>query len=660
MSKSGIDALDLIKGLTGSASEDSEDGDNEDGLDEFLNLGVEEVEDASVEEQSETSVQPPFPRSMGVEPSFTPDIDPDPTPPSFRKRGAKAKPGPKGKNPFQDMLPNANRLMIYKRSSAGQLSFIGEYSPHDLQRIGNVEIFLKEYVVPTYGYGEFSIALQTPEGGQKPVGSVNIMPPKVAPNSETATFAEMMKLQSQVADKAKTEANEQMTQMLKMAMMMRGGKGESGDGGGNMMMMMMMMNMMNKPAIPAPDPMMQMLMQKLLSRMDEPQMPSPAPMPYFPPAPPQREESIRDIVAAVTQLTRPNQPTSIGELVQVAKAMKGDDDKLTVKDMIAMLPTIKDMLVPKQQGTDSFRKVVEDFSVLQQLMNGGGPDTSSGFWEFAGSLAESLPAIMNNKTQATVKPKKQLAQQVAQAKQRQQATQIAQSAKIAPAGNKVVPLNAAQIKKGAPPIHPAFKKYAAMMTTAFKDEKDGALMESFLRGLMFLRKTDKKWQASIEAMLEKMHGGDKEKALKFIEVFLHTFVDSDIIEAEVAEAAYDCFEEHWEKALESMNFKTAPEAKKGEVVVTEEDSSKENIIEGNEVDSSVTASGGPDVASIDDLDDEEDDEEDGPGDDDDEDDEEDDDEEDDDEAATAVVDGDDQGPYEIEDEDDEEEEDDAG
>jgi len=635
MGNSAIDALDLINELTGHPQKEDgtgEDAEN-DGLDEFINLGVEELDDVSVEPQGETSVEPEppvFPGSIGMTPiTAAPDLDPDPTPPSFR--GRKKKPGPKPKNPFQEMLPNAHRLMIYKRNNTGQLSFVGEYSPYDLQRIGNVEIFLKEYVVPTYGFGEYSLAIQTPDAAQKPVGSVNIMPPRQQTAGETQAFSDAMKLQGQVADKAKNEAREQMNDMLKMMMAFRG---KEGGGGNDTMMMMMMMNMMQAKQQPAVDPMMQMLMQKLLSKMDEPQMAPPAPMPYFPPASSGESGSFKDMVTAVTALMRPTQPTPLADVVAVAKAMKGDDDKLTVKDMISMLPTIKEMLVPKQQGNDSFRKVIEDFSVLQQLISGNGPDTSAGFWEFAGNLAQSLPEILNKEpVQAIRKKKGPLATQAARVKLKPQAAQPS---------NSIVPLNKEQIKKGAPPIHPGFKKYAVAMKKAFDEEKDGVLMETFLRGLMFLRKTHKKWQASVEAMISMMHSGNKVKALKYVEVFLHTFVDADLCEAEVAEAVYNCFEEHWDKALEALNFKSPDGKAVEQSAETIEQPSEE--VSASIVESKVVGGGGPDEPNIDDLDDDEEDEAD-------EDDVAPEDPIDEDDVASAETIEDEDGPLEIDDED---------
>jgi hypothetical protein len=568
--------MDLIKDLVGSA------GDEDDGLDQFLEL--EERPESTVEVQ-EMDEQPIVPPSIGVDqiPSAAPNLDPEP----IRYGRGKKKPGPKGKNPFESMLPVADRLLVYKRSSTGQLGFVGEYSPYDLARLGSIELFLREYVVPTYDYGEYALAIMK-DGNQKPVGSVTIMPPKTnASREQTDSVQELFKLQMAMQDKAKKEAGENMDSMVKMMAMMNAGKKDEG-GGMNMMMMFMMMNMMQKQQ--GPDPMMQMLMQKLLSRADEHAFPPPAPLPFMPaPSSGSGEMGLKEVIAIVRDMVKPNQPTSIAELASIAKLMKGDDDKLTVKDMIALMPTIKDMLVPKASGNESFRKVVEDFTVLQQLMNGGG-DTSPGFWEFAGILAESLPALVAAKGGSTPPPKSQTSR----------VPKVAQSKLPSGAANgkpaqvpAFTPINVEQMKKGAPPIHPNFKRFADGMKAAFEEEDDGKIMEMFLRGLMFLRKTHPKWQKSVETTLQLMKDDVKDKARKYIEVFLHTFVDADLIEAEVAEAIDSCFEEHWAKARESMGFKTAD--------VTEP--AAEEAAEVVSAASSVVAAGGPDEPNTDDDDD---------------------------------------------------------
>jgi hypothetical protein len=220
------------------------------------------------------------------------------------------------------------------------------------------------------------------------------------------------------------------------------------------------------------------------------------------------------------------------------------------------------------------------------------------------SLAESLPALVaatsgGADTQITKQPKQRpknpLAQQVQQAKAR-----AAQAAQAAPAANgktpltTFTPLNQEQMKKGAPPIHPNFKRFAIEIKKAFDEEKDGVLMEMFLRGLMFLRKTHPKWQKGVETLLQHMKDDDKVKAAKYIEVFLHTFVDADLIEPEVAEAIDECFSQHWAQARETLGFKT-PDAEPSEPA--------EDVAEVVSAESKVAAAGGPDEPNVDGLDD---------------------------------------------------------
>ena len=504
--------------------------------------GTEEADPMMVEEEDPSPILP------GVE--VLPPVVPQTLDPNPPRRPGKKKP-PNKKNPFASMVGAGERLLIHKRDPQnGQLTYVGQYSPEDLMRSGNVDVFLQEYIVPTWKEGEFQLTLQATDGTLKPQGSRKIGAPPGSQGSGSNTetsLKELVELQQKMDEKAKNEGMEEMKNMVTMMTALKAmnpsKEGAAPDPMASMMPMMMMMMMMNKQPS-GPDPMLMMLMSKL-DRADD--TPPPMTMPMLPA--PAADTSMTDLAALITALKPTGQSTSTQDLIAMAQMLKGDDgEKITVKDLITLAPTLKDMFSSGDKP-GSFRETVENLGMLQNITQGMQPD-EGGFWEFASQLVGNLPALteaINAKKNGTA-----LATPAA-----------ATAAAPSKTGKKV------------PPIPAGFDKFAEKMMKASEDDDEGALIEQCLRGMMFLREKSPQWKPYVEACITFASREEQEKSMKYIEVFLQTFLDKKHIDAECANSTYQAFEDHWEQVLVSLGLK------KAEDVEPEEDPDSDGDDEGD-------------------------------------------------------------------------------
>jgi len=512
-----LDAIRLANELTGNADEGETD---DDGDDEESNEGFSAV-------------------SPGVEPPpSTESLDPDA--PRIRLRPkAKAKPGRKG-NPFSNMMGAGERLLIWKRLPNAKLGFVGEYSPDDLKRSGTIELFIKEYLVPTYEYGEYATALKATDGSVKPMGSVTVTGPARQQDNETTKLADLMKLQQDLNDKARKESQGELDNTLKMMTLFdkMSNRSEKSGGGDNGMMMMMLMMMMNRPQPQDSTATILPLIMKMLDKQSDPMPAMPPFGSYMPPMPASSSSAseisdVVKVVAEVMKASRPAKEAGLGDIVDVMKALRpSDGNSLTLKDVLTLLPTVKNLVAPPESkhGTDDFRRTLENFGMLQTLLgNAGGGDGN--FWDFASTMAEQFPKLA-------------------------EAIKAKQEAEAKGNTNGATPPK----KKAGTPAE--FKPYAKKMQSAFDDENDGQLLEQTLRGLIALRKSDEKWKKHIDGFIQHCKLDRKDDALKYLKAFLNQFVKDDLIEVDVAEAAFECFKAYWDTVLETLGFKqkTVPEA----------------------------------------------------------------------------------------------------
>jgi hypothetical protein len=505
----------------------------------------------SVEEEAAAEAAPPLP-GMEEVPNVPPTLDPEPP---RRKPKRKA---PNKKNPFSQMVGAGERLLVHKRDNLnGQLTYIGQYAPEDLMRSGNVDVFLQEYVVPTWKDGEFQLTLMGVDGSQKPLGSRKIGAPPGSEGSSNQenSIKELFELQQAMDAKAKKESEDDMKNLVAMMGLMKQMQPQQKESGGDSMMpmMMMMMMMMNQQKSSGPDPMMQMLLTKALEKDEE--VPPPAfPMPPMMPAAASPTEDMASLATLIQALKPAQTSTPVQDLAAIAQMFhKPDDDKLTIKDLISLAPTIKDIVGGNQAPANSFADTVQNLGQLQQLLQGmsGGGETS--FTDLIQSAIEAAPGM-------------------AEALKRGKGAPAAAASDTTQA-----PTTKAAARK-VPAIPAGFKEFSDKLNEAADAGEDDdigdeeQLIEQCLRGLIWLRKEDKQWLPYVDGFLTFVKDDNKEKCMRLLEVFLRTFMDRDFITDGTANSTYQSFDDNWNKVRVALGFakadEEAPPKEEGGVEVT--------------------------------------------------------------------------------------------
>jgi hypothetical protein len=482
-------------------------------------------EDDSIPTEAAAEPEIDLPGVMEAPPAIPQTLDPTPPRRPSKRKGGKAK------NPFEKLVGSGERLLVHKRDAMnGQLAYIGQYAPGDLMRAGSVEVFLKDYVVPTFDYGEFQLTLLATNGDQKPLGAVKIAAPAShqAGTSPENSLKELLELKNKMDAQAAEEADSNMKNMAGMLTMVKAmqpaqKEGAAADPMASMMPMMMMMMMMGNKQ-PAQDPMQQFLMMKMMKGDD---IPPPSAMPMPMPPPPQQETSITDLAALIKAVQPQAQSTTTQDLIAMASLFK-KDESMGPKDWVALAPMIKELFGANQKP-GSFQETVQNMGMLQGLLSNHQQE-EGGFWEFASGLAEQLPAL----AEAINNGKK-------------------------PGGAKTLPGGSAQPagkngKKSVPAVPRNFIAHSKKMMEAAEQEDDGQLIEQCLRGMLFLREKVPAWKPYVESCMTLVHQDEKEKAMKFLEVFLQTFLDKRFITAECANATFEAFDNNWEQVRISLGF----------------------------------------------------------------------------------------------------------
>lgn len=327
------------------------------------------------------------------------------------------------------MLPSSVRVHIFRKKTegpdTGKLSFLNEYSAQELAGCGTIEIFIKKYVVPEYGYGEFHVYYT--DGVQKelqPRGTVAIDPPisakenKMSDGGMSALLKEFIdyqktrdaQVQAVTQQKSPVESMVEtyMSKQLEKTISGNGQTPSNGESPMASMLMMMMMQQMNRPAVPSVDPTMVRLLEKLSERLDamenefrvsQAMTPPPPPPPSNDPSPIQlllegQRESNRLMLEAI----KSSQRDPIRDLSDMAQLMAPrHNESLTSKDLIELMPKFKALMAP-EGASDPFEKTIDNFRLFKMMQREFGEsdrpqqqqgETAESFWSFAKEMIRS-------------------------------------------------------------------------------------------------------------------------------------------------------------------------------------------------------------------------------------------------------------------------------
>lgn len=482
----------------------------------------------------------------------------DTPPPTRRRKKTARKPNAAStsgaKKAVQKMLPPSVRVLIYKRSSAGQMAYVGDYSANDLMAQGTLERFLHAYVIDEYGYGEYSAYLQEPNKEPSPAGSITIAEPASHRRNKDqgpTDSVDLFKLMLERDEKARAEAAnrkspmEEMREMLTFFQTMTGADQEKPTM--DPMLMFLMMQMNNRPEPPSgPDPLMMQVIERL-ERMEQDRQAA-AMIPPPPPPPPQPQADPMDGMAKMMavlseqnsknaelllqaiQSNRPTERNSIEEYATLLKLNGVTDDRLSTKDLLGMLPTLKGLIAP-DPGKSSISEALEtlrNVKILEREFGGGGDQAAASFWDFlrdfiqsdAGTeIAKAITAKENNQKleERHAERRRALEENDAQAQEEQEDEQ-----------GLMIP--------------ESFGKHAQAINQAATAAER---VQSLIQGLQHLGMYPdfRPYMAKIIGLMKQNR---KIECLEFIAQFLESLIEAGSIEQVAAQKSLEDLDEHWD------------------------------------------------------------------------------------------------------------------
>lgn len=471
-------------------------------------------------------------------------------------------------NAFKNLVPPSDSLYVYKVSREGSKGIIGRFSASDLNRSQSLEMHIKDYVVPVYGPGDYIVEVKGMDGKTKQAGMINI-PAPIAPKDSSTSLKDLLLATQAMQRDAEQKSKGQMQELVAMMGLFKEflpkGEGKSG-GSMDMMMPMMMFMMMQKPQ--GPDPMVQMLLQKLMAREEQPQLPPPIPMPFMNPAPPPHEAGagLGDIIKILGETMRAAQPqTQQNDLTQLllkTLVSKDDHNSLTPKDLVNMIPMIKDLFGSKD-NISTFNEQLEILMKLDELRGERSNSEDKSMWA---GLAEMVVGVARDikmrQMELEMLPKNKTLPVQQRTSLQVRPRQSASTAVAAPTQDLQQPTE--RPKQKIPEIPISFRKFAYRMKEANAKDDEPALIMAFMEGLLHLRETSAEWAPYIEEMMLSAAKGDKKKALRFVEVFLFSFAKKGLISAEVVGVTMKVIDMNWDSILEKTGISRALQDEPGE------------------------------------------------------------------------------------------------
>lgn len=549
---------------------------------------------------------------------------PPPAPGGKRGNGANGQPKQTAKQVsaqklVDGMLPSTVRVYVSKRVN-GQLADVGDYSADDLAGAGTIGVFLRRHVVPKYKPGEYHLYRfdsSRPSEGMVPIGSVNILAPdeptpveaeKGKVSSLREMFGVMKDMQSQIQSQpAQASAFEQMgaafTVFEKMGVV--GKKGEGGGDGGQFLMLFLMMQMMNQPRQQGPDPAMMRMLERLeerFTRMEDERLAAA----MIPPAPMQAAPAVDPYAPIQLLMDQANRNTQL--LIEVMKGSRADRDPVkdmsdlakllhadksesfTMKDMLTMVPTLRDLFLPKDVGRDPFEKTVEHIRLLKEIQSefdGGGGESAENFWSFAKTLltsdvggmianaikAENAATVMHQNAQQRQLQRQNAAKEVSHSRANGHAPNgAANGHAVAPNGHAPTrqaksPVQAPQapepevVEEEAALVIPDFflQKYAPAINQASADHERIPPIIDGMRALATSPESAEGWRPHVVELFGLTKVNRKEEALEKLFNILAGLAEAGAIDPDVVKVAIEDFDRRWDLIRSRLKFPETPE-----------------------------------------------------------------------------------------------------
>lgn len=516
-----------------------------------------------------------------------------------RKKAAEATASPSAKRlgPIGKKLPGAEHIKVHRRGSDGRRTFVNDYSIADLAASQDIESFLNLYVKPTFGPGIYEITGVDAKGGVMDMGSVQLAG---APAEEKSTggLSAMDLLHTMLQEQLKGNnrppprpapappQENPIDQMRKLHELRKEMEGEPNTGGdataaairmlgqsqsssmelllammqkSDERFMQMMQMMQPQQQQQGADPMVLVLLKALIEDKSGSNS-APLPPPVAPPSP---LEGIKEVV----------------ELVKAMQPQQNDSDSLT-KLLLAERMTPKDTIemvksLSGDRGTDDFRKTAENITAMHNLMGMMGGGGGGGWSEFFNSpLASSIANGINNKLamqrqraagqqpmnaatelQARAQQLQERKLAIAERELAQREAQLGlgpgaeaaeldpeQSVDMSPQQQQAVQRVRSVNQGKLPPLPADISQYANALVLA---EEDGDLVGGVINLVEYLTTQDY-WDRLGNAILQTIHAGEQEVALRYIEALFDGLVQIQIVTTELRNRIVEVVMEHWE------------------------------------------------------------------------------------------------------------------
>jgi len=487
------------------------------------------------------------------------DEAPSRTPPKPGK-GGRRRPAPSKpvRNVFKKVLPTGDLLRVYFTGPTGRKDFIDKYRQRDIQKSGDIESFIKEYLYPDYGPGEYFLEQQDPKGDVTPRGSIRIKG-KAQKDDNVMATKDIIDLTQKAAENAKKEAEGQTSAITSMfngfMQMMASQQNQQKNDGGDGQMMMMMMSMLST-ILPMmmqkrEDPMMPMVLNMLMKQAEKENAPA-VPFPPMPASSPPNDSL--DTIRAFAELQKAVQPQQQQLSISELAALLGKKEN-TMAEVMQMVGLLKDFIKPSTEGAKSFSETLENVNAIRGLLEEMNPRSDFSF----GSLAEmlnSMAVAYRDTNVAKAMSQQPGVQQVGPGQQapQQGQPQTPQQTVKPPIGEKE------KFRQSAPPIPLGFRRFSLAMKKAIRDQDEDELVSQFLEGLSFLHENgEQRWREFVEKFQEYVKNDDREKAMVLVKGFLRTFEANDLINAEMAETIYESMDLYWGDVAVALGYREEPE-----------------------------------------------------------------------------------------------------
>jgi hypothetical protein len=487
---------------------------------------------------------------------------------STTTRRARPARSPKPSPELAKKLPTSERIYVYFREKNGKSTFVEDYSTRDLTGHGSIEAFLKHYAVPNYGFGDYEVYMKNSKGELEPTASASLKAPIDSSSNGTSLsdhVKELLNAQAALGQAAPKEpsAMEQLQVMMTLAEKMNGDKG----GGMDPMTMMLMTKMMDdKPAAPAgPDPIMIALVQKLedMEKQQERRamMSAAAPLPP-PPAAPDPMASMAPVLtmmmksmetqaaqtqamlaaqsqqtqAMMTALMQPKPERNVmGELQGIATLLKPSDDGLKTKDILGMLPTMKELLNPKPEK-DSLNTALEQMRMIRMLKEEMGMEESpaqqgASFWDFMQTFVQS---DLGDQVSAAIASGKQ-----------------AEATEQAISGGQQQGEQQSEQQAGPMQVPKAFAPHAKALNEATDAQ---SRVKAAVSGIQVLL-GNKQFRPHVAKILVNARENKKTESMQAMANILGALVDAEFLTEEAVTAVINDFDENWVLIMQGIGFK---------------------------------------------------------------------------------------------------------